>query len=60
MQGQGEAPSPINRRQIKRVGNLRTGSQRALEIGVERYLGKPYQEADLLRNVQETLRLSRA
>ena len=31
-----------------------------LEIGVERYLGKPYQEADLLRNVQETLRLSRA
>jgi chemosensory pili system protein ChpA (sensor histidine kinase/response regulator) len=41
----------------------RTGEkhrQRALEIGVERYLGKPYQEADLLRNVQETLRLSRA
>ncbi len=29
--------------------------QRALEIGVERYLGKPYQEADLLRNVQEVL-----
>jgi chemosensory pili system protein ChpA (sensor histidine kinase/response regulator) len=41
----------------------RTGEkhrQRALEIGVERYLGKPYQEVDLLRNVQETLRLSRA
>jgi chemosensory pili system protein ChpA (sensor histidine kinase/response regulator) len=41
----------------------RTGEkhrQRAFEIGVERYLGKPYQEADLLRNVQETLRLSRA
>jgi chemosensory pili system protein ChpA (sensor histidine kinase/response regulator) len=41
----------------------RTGEkhrQRALEIGVERYLGKPYQEADLLRNLQETLRLSRA
>ena len=41
----------------------RTGEkhrQRAFEIGVERYLGKPYQESDLLRNVQETLRLSRA
>lgn len=41
----------------------RTGEkhrQRALEIGVERYLGKPYQEVDLLRNVLETLRLSRA
>jgi chemosensory pili system protein ChpA (sensor histidine kinase/response regulator) len=41
----------------------RTGEkhrQRALEIGVERYLGKPYQEADLLRNLQETLRFSRA
>jgi chemosensory pili system protein ChpA (sensor histidine kinase/response regulator) len=41
----------------------RTGEkhrQRALEIGVERYLGKPYQEVDLLRNLQETLRLSRA
>ncbi len=36
----------------------RTGEkhrQRALEVGVERYLGKPYQEADLLRNVQEVL-----
>ncbi|MDE2178338.1 MAG: Hpt domain-containing protein [Xanthomonadaceae bacterium] len=36
----------------------RTGEkhrQRALEIGVERYLGKPYQEAELLRNVQELL-----
>ncbi|HET8942859.1 MAG TPA: response regulator, partial [Rudaea sp.] len=41
----------------------RTGEkhrQRALEIGVERYLGKPYQESDLLHNVQEILRLSRA
>jgi len=41
----------------------RTGEkhrQRALEIGVERYLGKPYQEADLLRHVQEILRLDRA
>ncbi len=40
----------------------RTGEkhrQRALEIGVERYLGKPYQEADLLRQVQETLRSHR-
>lgn len=41
----------------------RTGEkhrQRALEIGVERYLGKPYQEADLLQQVQETLRITRA
>ncbi|HWT15388.1 MAG TPA: Hpt domain-containing protein [Patescibacteria group bacterium] len=41
----------------------RTGEkhrQRALEIGVDRYLGKPYQEADLLRNVEEILRLTRA
>jgi chemosensory pili system protein ChpA (sensor histidine kinase/response regulator) len=41
----------------------RTGEkhrQRAMEIGVDRYLGKPYQEADLLRNVEEILRLSRA
>lgn len=37
----------------------RTGEkhrQRALEIGVERYLGKPYQEDDLLRHVHEILR----
>ena len=33
--------------------------QRALEIGVERYLGKPYQEDDLLRQVQEVLRRER-
>ena len=36
----------------------RTGEkhrQRAMEIGVERYLGKPYQETDLLRNVTEAL-----
>jgi chemosensory pili system protein ChpA (sensor histidine kinase/response regulator) len=40
----------------------RTGEkhrQRALEIGVERYLGKPYQEADLLRHVQEILGIER-
>ncbi len=40
----------------------RTGEkhrQRAFEIGVDRYLGKPYQEADLLQNVEEILRLSR-
>ncbi len=36
----------------------RTGEkhrQRAMEIGVDRYLGKPYQESDLLKNVQEAL-----
>ena len=36
----------------------RTGAkhrERAMEIGVNRYLGKPYQEADLLRNVNELL-----
>ncbi len=36
----------------------RTGDkhrQRAMEIGVERYLGKPYQETDLLKNVTEML-----
>jgi chemosensory pili system protein ChpA (sensor histidine kinase/response regulator) len=36
----------------------RTGEkhrQRAYEIGVQRYLGKPYQEADLMRNIQEML-----
>jgi chemosensory pili system protein ChpA (sensor histidine kinase/response regulator) len=36
----------------------RTGEkhrQRAMEIGVERYLGKPYQEVDLLKNVTESL-----
>ncbi|MGH8215986.1 MAG: Hpt domain-containing protein [Rhodanobacteraceae bacterium] len=36
----------------------RTGEkhrQRAFEIGVDRYLGKPYSEADLLRNVGEIL-----
>jgi len=40
----------------------RTGEkhrQRALEIGVERYLGKPYQEDDLLRHVQDILRRER-
>ena len=36
----------------------RTGDkhrQRALDIGVERYLGKPYQEPELVRNVYELL-----
>ncbi len=36
----------------------RTGEkhrQRALEVGVDRYLGKPYQETDLLKNVQDAL-----
>jgi chemosensory pili system protein ChpA (sensor histidine kinase/response regulator) len=39
----------------------RTGEkhrQRAFEIGVDRYLGKPYGEADLLRNVHELLETS--
>jgi chemosensory pili system protein ChpA (sensor histidine kinase/response regulator) len=29
--------------------------ERAFEIGVNRYLGKPYQEAELLANLQEVL-----
>ena len=36
----------------------RTGEkhrQRAMEIGVDRYLGKPYQEADLMGNLEEVL-----
>ena len=36
----------------------RTGDkhrQRAMEIGVNRYLGKPFQEADLLENIIELL-----
>jgi chemosensory pili system protein ChpA (sensor histidine kinase/response regulator) len=40
----------------------RTGEkhrQRAFEIGVERYLGKPYQENELVRNVYELLKLAR-
>ncbi|TAN06185.1 MAG: response regulator [Rhodanobacteraceae bacterium] len=40
----------------------RTGEkhrQRAFEIGVDRYLGKPYSEADLLRNVGEILEARR-
>ena len=38
----------------------RTGEkhrQRAIDLGVERYLGKPYQEAELMRNVFDLLRL---
>ena len=41
----------------------RTGEkhrQRAFDIGVERYLGKPYQEHELLRNVFELLAMERA
>ncbi len=40
----------------------RTGDkhrQRAFEIGVDRYLGKPYQENELMRNVQEILQVGR-
>ena len=40
----------------------RTGDkhrQRAFEIGVERYLGKPYQEPELMRNVYELLGAAR-
>jgi chemosensory pili system protein ChpA (sensor histidine kinase/response regulator) len=36
----------------------RTGEkhrQRAMDIGVNRYLGKPYQEPELMRNVFEML-----
>ena len=36
----------------------RTGDkhrQRAFDIGVNRYLGKPYQEVELMRNVHELL-----
>ncbi len=38
----------------------RTGEkhrQRAFEIGVERYLGKPYQENELMRNVYDLLKM---
>ncbi|HET6397568.1 MAG TPA: response regulator, partial [Pseudoxanthomonas sp.] len=40
----------------------RTGEkhrQRAFEIGVQRYLGKPYQELDLMRNVYDLLGIAR-
>lgn len=40
----------------------RTGEkhrQRAFEIGVERYLGKPYQENEMIRNVYDLLKLQR-
>ncbi|MCY7354679.1 MAG: response regulator [Lysobacter sp.] len=40
----------------------RTGEkhrQRALDLGVQRYLGKPYQEPELMRNVFELLGLKR-
>ena len=41
----------------------RTGEkhrQRAFDIGVNRYLGKPYQEVELMRNVFEMLGLEAA
>ena len=41
----------------------RTGEkhrERAMQIGVERYLGKPYQEVELMRNVFELLGVERA
>ena len=40
----------------------RTGDkhrQRAFDLGVNRYLGKPYQETELLRNVSELLGMGR-
>ena len=40
----------------------RTGDkhrQRAMEIGVQRYMGKPYQELDLMRNVYDWLGIAR-
>ena len=39
----------------------RTGEkhrQRAFDLGVDRYLGKPYQEPELMRNVNELLKVS--
>ena len=41
----------------------RTGDkhrQRAFDIGVERYMGKPYQEPELMRNVYDLLGVARA
>jgi len=41
----------------------RTGDkhrQRAFDIGVQRYMGKPYQELDLMRNVYDLLGIARA
>ncbi len=41
----------------------RTGEkhrQRAMEIGVNRYLGKPYQEAELLEHIKEVVHAARA
>jgi len=41
----------------------RTGQKhkdRAKEIGVERYLGKPYQELELLDNIKDLLQLEDA
>ena len=40
----------------------RTGDkhrQRAMDIGVNKYMGKPFQEADLLKNIEEALDESR-
>ena len=38
---------------------LAGGLPRAIEIGVQRYLGKPYQELDLMRNVYDLLGIAR-
>jgi len=38
----------------------RTGEkhrQKAMELGVKRYLGKPYQEFELIRNIKELLNI---
>jgi chemosensory pili system protein ChpA (sensor histidine kinase/response regulator) len=40
----------------------RTGEkhrQRAMDLGVQRYLGKPYQEVELMRNVFDLLGVER-
>ena len=45
-----------------RDDHSRTGDkhrQRALELGVQRYMGKPYQELDLMRNVYDLLGIAR-
>ena len=41
------------------IENSRQLLQRAFDLGVNRYLGKPYQETELLRNVSELLGLGR-
>ena len=55
-----------NHEQLKNIPIImitsRTGDkhrQRAMDIGVDRYLGKPYQESELLENINEILNESR-